>query len=247
MYKEDALLKHTRAAAHKIMAAVTAQPKATRAAVIRTALDTIRPGLFQKVERIASGVVTNGGTSLTAYEEALRLALADEMVASVQALGKAKLTGRLTDDAMRAQRIFYRDNGSLGLGDTGDGLGASVGTSIAKFGESLLRNAACSPEVNAAIMGQVTNDSGRAATSAGLSVAAGISQCGRLPGQLQTPAPPPPAPAPPPPPAADNTMTYVLVGAAVLGVGAIAFLALRKPKAPPAPVTPNRGRRRRHV
>lgn len=239
MYQDDALLKHTRAAAHKIMTAVTAQPQAMRASVIQTALDTIRPGLFETVDRMAQKQVLRGVTSLAAYEEALRLALADEMVTSVRALGRAKLTGRLTDDAMRAQRIFYADNGPPGLGDTGDGLGASVGTSIAKFGESLLRNAACSPEVNAAIMGQVTNDSGRAATSAGLSVAAGISQCGRLPGQLPVPAPA--AAPPPPPPQADKTMTYVAVGAAALGVVAIAFFALRKPK--PAPLTANRRRR----
>jgi len=227
MYQEDALLKHTRAAAHKIMAAVTAQPQATRAAVIQTALDAIRPGLFATVDAMASRQVTHGASSLMAYEEALRLALADEMVTSVRALGKAKLTGRLTDDAMRAQRIFYGDAGPPGLGDSGDGLGA-VGRDIAKFSESLLRNAACSPEVNAAIMGQVTGDSARAATAAGLSVAGGISRCGSLPGQMQ-PAAAPQAP-PPPPPAPDNTMTYVVIGAAAVGVAAIVFFATRKPK-----------------
>lgn len=241
MYDNDALLLHTREAARKIMAAVAAQPQTERAAVVRTALDAMRPGLFSKVEGMASKIMVKGTTAMAAYEEALHLALADEMVESVQALGKSKLTGRLTNEAMRAQRMFYPADAMSGIGDSGDGLG-NVGTDIAKFGESLLRNAACSPAVNTAIMGQVgAGQTSRDITAAGLSVAAGISQCGKLPGQIQPLGPPVAPPVAPPPPKSD-TMTYAIAGAALIGIGAIAYLALRKPKA--APMAANRRRRR---
>ena len=101
------------------------------------------------------------------------------MVASIRALGKAKITGNLADGAARAQRLFYGGGGHSGIGDSGDGLG-SAGSDIAKFGESLLRSAACSPAVNTAILNRVTDQTSRDVTAAGLSVAAGISQCGRL-------------------------------------------------------------------
>lgn len=65
-------------AARKIMAVVAAQPQANRSSVIRTALDQIRPGLYARVENIASGVVAGGGSPATAYEEALRTALEAE-------------------------------------------------------------------------------------------------------------------------------------------------------------------------
>ncbi len=240
MYQDDALLRHTRDAARKIMGAVVAQPPAARAEVIRTALDTLRPGLFEKVDAMAKQHVNRGASSALAYEEALRIALADETMAAVRALGTAKLTGKLTDEAMRAQRIFYGGEGS-GVGDSGDGLG-NIGQDIAKFSESLLRNAACSPAVNTAIMGRVTDSTARDVTSAGLSVAGGISRCGSLPGQPAA-APAPELPSAPAPPAPNNTMTYVAIGAAIIGLGAIAMLMLRKPK--PAAMAANRRRGRR--
>lgn len=233
MYQDDALLQHSRETAHKIMAAVAAHPRPMRAAVIRAALNDIHPGLFAKVDRLAATYAAQGASSRSAYEEALRLALADEVVAAVQALGKAKVTGQVTDEAMRAQRQLYGESEPSAVGDSGDGLG-NAGSDIAKFGENLLRSAACSPDVNTAILNQVQGQTARDVTAAGLSVAAGISQCARLTGQPSPVPPPPPAPLPAP----DNTATYVAVGAAVLGIGAIAFFALRR--APAVPMTRNR-------
>lgn len=222
MYKDDALTRYTRAAGEQIMAVVMAQPQGARSNVVREALESIKPGLHAKVDKLAAKIAAGGISTLMAYEEALRLALADVFVESVNALGRAKQTGRVDDAALDAQRLFYGEpnQGVAGLGN--------VGRDIGNFGVNLLRAAACSEEVKSAITGAITNTGARTATSAGLDVAKGVAACNKLPGAAPPPPPPPPPEREREPEPKDNTTTYLLVGGAVVGIGAIMFFALRK-------------------
>lgn len=227
MYKDDALTRYTSAAAQKIMMLIEAQPQGVRSSAVQGALDAIRPGLYLKVDRLAGAIAAGGISTLMAYQEAIRLSLADVFMDAVKALARAKATGKLDDAAMEAQRMFYGDPHITALGDSGDGLG-SAARDAANFGLNVIRAAACSDEVRDLITGAITSEGARSAAGAGLSVAKSIAACNKLPG-----ATPPPGPAAPPPPATtpeakDNTTTYVLAGAAVLGLGAIMFFALRK-------------------
>lgn len=222
MYKDDALTKYTRAAGQQIMALVMAQPQGARSDVVRSALESIKPGLHAKVDRLAGRIAAGGISTLMAYEEALRLTLADVFVDSIKALAAAQQSGRTTDEALAAQRLFYGQLHPAGLGDSDGGLG-NAGRDAANFALNLLRSAACSEEVKSAITGAITSPGARTATSAGLDVAKGVAACGRLPG-----ATPPPGPVAPPPPPIDpatagrdpreeKRQTYLLAGAAVLG------------------------------
>lgn len=230
MYKDDALTRHTRAAGQQIMALVMAQPQGARSEVVRSALESIKPGLHAKVDRLAGKIAAGGISTLMAYEEALRLALADVFVESVQALATAQQTGRTSDEALAAQRLFYGELHPAGLGglDGLDGGLGNAGRDAANFALNLLRSAACSEEVKSAITGAITNPGARTATSAGLDVAKGVAACNKLPGATPPPPPPPPPEREREPAPKDNTTTYVLAGAAVLGLGAIMFFALRK-------------------
>ena len=227
MYKDDALTRHTRAAGQQIMALVMAQPQGARSEVVRSALESIKPGLHAKVDRLAGKIAAGGISTLMAYEEALRLALADVFVESVKALAAAQQTGRTSDEALAAQRLFYGELHPAGLGGLDGGLG-NAGRDAANFGLNLLRSAACSEEVKAAIIGAITNPGARTATSAGLDVANGVAACNKLPGAAPPPPPPPPPEREREPAPKDNTTTYVIAVAAVLGLGAIMFFALRK-------------------
>lgn len=232
MYKDDALTRHTREAAKQIMLLVMAQPQGARSSVVQSALNAIKPGLHAKVDRMAARIAAEGVSSLLAYEEAIRLALADVFLDSVNALARAKATGRTDDAALEAQRLFYGDLHVSALGDASGGLGGELGTvarDAGNFGVNLLRAAACSDDVRSLIVDRTTSEGARSATSAGLSIARGVSACNRLPGAAPAPAAAPPAPSYEPPPAPkDNTTTYLIAGGAVLGLGAILFFALRK-------------------
>jgi hypothetical protein len=156
------------------------------------------------------------------------LALADVFVDSVKALAITQQTGRTSDEALAAQRLFYGELHPAGLGGLDGGLG-NAGRDAANFALNLLRSAACSEEVKTAITGAITNSTARAATSAGLDVAKGVAACSKLPGATPPPPPPPPpAPSPTQPEPKDNTTMYIIGGVAVLGIGAVLFLALRK-------------------
>ena len=230
MYKDDALTRYTREAGQQIMMLVMAQPQGARSDVVRAALESIKPGLHAKVDRMAGRIAAGGISTLMAYQEALRLALADVFMDAVKALGRYKADGRVNDATLDAQRLFYGEPDPQGVSGLGGDAGlGNAAKDAAKFGTNLLRAAACSPEVRDAIMGEINNETARAGVNAGLAVAKTVAQCGNLPGATPTPGPaaaPPPPPPPPPPP--DNTMMYIAVGGAVLGLGAIMFFALRK-------------------
>lgn len=229
MYKDDALTRYTRAAGQEIMMHVMAQPQGARSDVVRAALESIKPGLHAKVDRMAGRIAAGGISTLMAYQEALRLALADVFMESIKALGRAKTGGRVDDAALDAQRLFYGDPDPQGVaGLSGDlGLG-NAAKDAANFGLNLMRAAACSPEVRDAIMGEINNESARSGVNAGLAVAKTVAQCGNLPGATPPPGPAAAPPPPPPPPPKDNTVMYLAIGGAVIGLGAIAFFALRK-------------------
>ena len=220
MYKDDALTRYTRAAGQQIMAVVMSQPQGARSAVVREALESIKPGLHAKVDKLAWKIAAGGISTLMSYEEALRLSLADVFVDSVNALARAKQTGRVDDEALDAQRMFYGDQGTSGLGTTAKDVG--------NFFRDAARAAACSPEVRDAIMSALPNDTARTWTSGGLSVAKSVASCNSLPGA--TPPPPPAVTTPPPPPPADNTALYVVGGIALVGVGVALFLVRKSGK-----------------
>jgi len=232
MYKDDALTRFTREAGQQIMMHVMAQPQGARSDVVRAALESIKPGLHAKVDRMAGRIAAGGISTFMAYEEALRLALADVFVDSIKALGKARATGRVDDAALDAQRLFYGqldEQGVSGLG--GDsGLG-NAAKDAANFFVNIARSASCSPEVKEAILSNINNETARSLTTAGLATAKGVANCAGLPGATPAPAPaaaPGPTPPAPAPEEKSNVTTYLLVGGAVLGLGAIAFFALRK-------------------
>jgi hypothetical protein len=227
MYKDDALTRYTRAAGQQIMALVMAQPQGARSEVVRSALESIKPGLHAKVDRLAGKIAAGGISTLIAYEEALRLALADVFVESVRALAITQQTGRTSDEALAAQRLFYGELHPAGLGGLDGGLG-NAGRDAANFALNLLRSAACSEEVKSAITGAITNEGARTATSAGLDVAKGVAACNRLPGATPPPPPPPPPPERREPAAQDNTNSLLMTGAAVIALGTIIFFALKK-------------------
>lgn len=231
MYKDDALTRLTREAGQQIMMHVMAQPQGARSDVVRAALESIKPGLHAKVDRMAGRIAAGGISTFMAYEEALRLALADVFVDSVKALGKARATGRVDDSALDAQRLFYGQADEQGISGLGGDLGlGNAAKDAANFGLNLLRAASCSPEVKEAILSNINNETARSLTTAGLATAKGVANCAGLPGATPAPAPAaaPPPPPPPPPEPKSNVTTYLLVGGAVLGLGAIAFFALRK-------------------
>jgi hypothetical protein len=233
MYKDDALTRHTREAARQMMLLVMEQPQGARSSVVQSALNAIKPGLHAKVDRIAARIAAEGVSTLMAYEEAIRLALADVFMDSINALARAKATGRTDDAALEAQRLFYGDLHVSALGEVGGGLSGELGTvarDAGNFGVNLLRAAACSDDVKNLIVERTTSEGARSATTAGLSVARGVSACGRLPGATPpAPSASPPAPSyTPTPEPKDNTTTYLIAGGAVLGLGAILFFAFKK-------------------
>jgi len=226
MYKDDALTRYTRAAGQQIMALVMAQPQGARSDVVRSALESIKPGLHAKVDRLAGKIAAGGISTLLAYEEALRLALADVFMESVKALSAVQQTGRTSDEALAAQRLFYGELHPAGLGGLDGGLG-NAGRDAANFGLNLLRAAACSPEVKEAILSNINNETARSLTTAGLSTAKGVANCQGLPGATPPPAPSPPSPERREPATQDNTNTLLTV-AAVAGLGAILFFVFKK-------------------
>lgn len=239
MYKDDALTRYTREAGQRIMMLVMSQPQGMRSEVVQGALESIQPGLHAKVDRLAGKIAAEGVASLLAYQEALRLSLADVFVNAVKALGRAKETGRLDDEALQAQQLFYGELHPLpvGLGDLDEGMG-NAARDAGRFALNLLRSAACSNEVKTAVTGAISSGGARTATSAGMDVARGVSACSRLPGA--TPAAPAAAPPPPsfPEPSSgssssestDRMTTYLLAGTAVLGFSALLFFAVKRRK-----------------
>lgn len=225
MYQDDALLQRTRSIARNVVLAVNASPNPRKREVMKEALDSIGPGLFQKVEDLLNRSEKQGISAAAALEDVLARALADELVKNVRALGRAKLTGRVDDAAMAAQAFFYPDPPPL------SGL-ENAGKDIANFAKNLMQAAACSPNVRDAVVSRTTDQTGRDVANIGFDLAKGVAQC------QPSAAPPAQSPAqspalPPSPPAetsGDRTTKYVLAGVAVLVAGAVAFVALRKPK-----------------